>query len=239
MDNFDNNELDTVFVQQLDTKTIWQCTPFLVLLYFFVFCSGYLSFTIANGVALFAETGIWQVPEPVLEFSGKSHTWYSNFSSNNYFASMLHIFSCSTMVYYDSAMGNDRKSAIIFGLISIFQIYSAINGQILDAERFTTETLQTSDGISLMEHIFVGIWTIQVILTVILLFVRFILGISIIKLPKVRSNYQIAAYFFLPIVIPMCIQFFLYEMSLSTTEILLILIGIVGVYFIQWERNRG
>lgn len=193
-------------------NTNWKCTPFFIILYLFVLCSGYLSFTIANGVALFYETGIWQVPEPVLEYSGKSHTWSSNFSSNHYYASMLHIFACSTMVYYDIDKTNETESAIVFGLVGVFQIYNAINGQILDAERFTTEILQTAEGISMMEHIFVWIWTIQVILTVILLLVRFITGFSIIKLPEVYSNFQMAAYFFIPCAIPMGIQFLLYEM---------------------------
>lgn len=239
MDNLENQDLDSVFVQELDSKSSWQCTPFLFFLYFLIFFSGYLSFTIANGVALFFETGIWQVPEEILVHSGKSHTWYPNFSWNNDCASMLHIFSCSTMIYYEFDQSRDHKSAFILGLLSIFTIYNAIKEQILGVSQFTCEALQTSAGISWMENIFVGIFSVQVLLTIVLLLARFILGISIIKLPETASNYQIAAYFFLPIAVPYGIQYYLYDsLALSSAEFQLILVGIGSIFLIQWERKR-
>lgn len=240
MDNVNNKEFDTVFVQQLDRKSNWTCTPFFFFCYYLIFVAGYLSFTIANGVALFYETGIWQVPAPVLEYSGKSHTWYSNYSFNNSCASSLHLLSCSTMIYYENIKTYDRKAVLLFGLFCFYEIYSAIKEQILGVARFTTEMLETSEGISLMEDIFVGIFSVQIFFTVILLCVRFILGVSIIKLPETHSNYQQAAYFLLPIALPLVIQYYLYDtFSLSIPELQLILVGILAVFLVHWERNQG
>lgn len=41
MDNFNNEEYDTVFIQQIDSRSSWQCTPLLLFLYFLVFSSGF------------------------------------------------------------------------------------------------------------------------------------------------------------------------------------------------------
>lgn len=143
------------------------------------------------------------------------------------------------MMYYDSSIPDYKSGLLLLGGFSIFTSFCAISFQVLTVEDFVTEMLQTTEGISMMKNILIGIVIIQVVLTLILVFLRCILDISMVRLPEMNSNYEMAAYIVIPIIVLFGIQNVLYDsVSLNPTTLKILLIGVAGIYLAQWEKSR-
>lgn len=154
---YDPEDFPDVYIQSESEETPWTATPFLLLLYLFVIYGGFLAFTISNTLALLVETGAFQWAEPVLTYHSRGNRWEPTYQSVNWFSITLHGLALCTMFSYPpqkkTKYGWINEPILVFSLIALSFVWQ-FYGFVSDPTPYTTELLQTEEGIFLAHTLF-------------------------------------------------------------------------------------
>lgn len=195
-------EFPEIYIQPPSQEPLWSATPLLLFFYFLIVYGGFLSFTIANTVALWVETGVFQFADPVLVKHSKSHQWEPTYESFNRTALFLHGAAAFTMFSYPPEKKTKYDfihqpigTFFLLFLFFVWDIYSLVS----NSPYFTSESLQTAKGIFIAQTLFRGLILTQSLTTFFLIFYRVRTSHPFVRLPESFSTKFFFLFYFLPL----------------------------------------
>lgn len=238
-----HQEEQGVFIHEMLEEELWYPTPLLLVLYLLLVFVYYHGFSIANTLAIFQETGGWEVPEAVLEYARRSQTWtptytYSNFGIATLWMSVIWASTAikEDMVY--EGLGNHKDDGTLFFMGNclfwmFFQFLWRDNPMI-----YVSPSLTTGKGILLSKTIYQGIEFLYYSITVILVCYRGIMKKSILRLPELSQKMLIFVCGFAPFILLKLCELAYYKNSLNLDSYLFF-IGIYAFGFILLTLEKA
>lgn len=235
----DPEDFFDVYVQPESEDNPWTATPILLFSYLFVIYGGFLSFTISNTIALWVETGFFQWAEPVLFYHSRGHQWEPTYQNVNWFSIALHLLALCTMFSYPPRKKKKydwiEEPILVFSLMLLSFVWGFYQF-VSDPTPYTTELLQTDEGIFLAQTIFRGLMLLQFFTSFFLLVFLLVTSRPLIRVPDDIDGKYFLMFLYLPFVPPYFFQYSKQDGSLNSILFFILYYGLI--YLKVYVDNR-